>query len=133
MGCLLIFIMAIIFSLFIKFPMLSFLILAAIIIVIGTIGEQNKLQNKILIAYLEYYESMKEKDNVMSYEEFKPLFIDSIKKERREAAKKHREYLANESKKYRSKPGAFESFWAGLTSHDLRTASTNRSGRRRKK
>ena len=113
-GCLIIFIIAIIiYSFFINFPELSFLILPPIIIItiIRKIYEQNKLQNKISIEYLEYCESTKGEDNAMSYEEFEQLSIDSIKKKRREATMKRYESLLSKLLTCGNKPSAFNNFF----------------------
>ena len=76
---------AIIYSFFFNFSTISYIILAAIIIfiIIRTIIEQKKLQEKILMGYLEYCESMEGKDTVKSYEEFKQSYDNILKKEAR--------------------------------------------------
>lgn len=100
-------------------------LLAFIFFSINKRSKQKELEKKLLNEYLEYYESMKGKDTVKSYEEFKQEFVNLIQKEREEAAKI---YLEN-SKFERTRLNAFlEGLHGGL-----RTASTNRSGRKKKK
>jgi len=120
-------------NIFYYFPIISFTILAMIIIlaIIHHNESAKKLKENILIEYLEYWESMKGKDNVMSYEEYeKQFFVDLTEKRRIAALKKHQENLAMERSKKVLNP--LESFLYGLKRGGLRTASTNRSGRRRK-
>lgn len=102
-------------NIFYYFPIISFTILAMIIIlaIIHHNESAKKLKENILIEYLEYWESMKGKDNVMSYEEYeKQFFVDLTEKRRIAALKKHQENLAMERSKKVLNP--LESFLYGL-------------------
>jgi hypothetical protein len=140
---------------FCHLPHISVLILVAfvlMIIIYDKISERKKIQEELLIKYLEYCKAIPKNKSVMSYEAFKKeeIFKQELailnKEKRKKAEEEYQKKLEiskidldplglirNMRGKNRTpRPSILESFLAGLKSRDLRTASTNRSGRRRK-
>lgn len=128
-----------VFLLFIIFPTFSVVTTFVIFIILIINWDKNKrlLQEKLSVEYLEYLNSMKGKNNIRSYEDYtkeRHQEIDNLKRqERNKKIQEMNAEIKENFKKSIQRRTLFDDFLDGLKSHDLRTASTNRSGRRRKR